>query len=188
MKYKYITENNLENIQTYMYSEYSGKSFLKAFFEVRKLKTSDKSLTNTVLLEYVNHLKVIYTTTNDLKNIISQIYDDIYDREMADKYIKAFEVRKRIYNEYLSNSIKPNEDMGYTGYCNYILLSCICILFYRKFKNLKYLNTLLKIDDSILSFYQFLSQQEKEIFGDIIKSELDIIEDVLISQEINGRW
>ena len=34
--YKYITTNNLENKQNYMYSEYKGKDFLKAYRDIRQ--------------------------------------------------------------------------------------------------------------------------------------------------------
>ncbi len=36
MNYKYITEDNLENKQTYMYSEYGGEDFLKAYVKSRE--------------------------------------------------------------------------------------------------------------------------------------------------------
>lgn len=36
MNYKYITENNLENKQNYMYSEYGGQDFVDAYIESRK--------------------------------------------------------------------------------------------------------------------------------------------------------
>ena len=37
MNYKYITENNLENKQNYMYSEYCRQEFLDAYVSTRKI-------------------------------------------------------------------------------------------------------------------------------------------------------
>lgn len=36
MEYKYITENNLFEKQTYMYSEYKGIDFIKEYMSSRK--------------------------------------------------------------------------------------------------------------------------------------------------------
>ena len=93
--------------------------------------------------------------------------------------IEAIEVRKRLYNEYIDNSIKPSENSKYSNYTNYILLAAICIMFYEHTESLKYLNTLLKLDDTILSLYNVISEDDKNIFGYILRNENVYIKELM---------
>lgn len=179
MNYKYITENNLEYRQNYMYSEYEGKEFLLEMFATRHDKMNAERLTIKHVIEYVNVIDNEPITTSKLINIIYALKDKNYSREEADRYVKAFEVRKRLYNEYIDNSIKPSENSKYSNYINYILLAVICIMFYEHTDSLKYLNTLLKLDDTILSLYNMISQDDKNIFGYILRSENVYIKELI---------
>lgn len=46
--YKYITENNLENKQNYMYSEYGGAEFLVSYLESRYIEGIDTDNTDHI--------------------------------------------------------------------------------------------------------------------------------------------
>ena len=61
MQYKYITENNLENIQKYNYSEFHGSDFVYSYFETRKslLETINQDEKNNSSLDYA---QIIYYT------------------------------------------------------------------------------------------------------------------------------
>ena len=103
MSYKYITENNLYNKQTYMYAEYEGKRFLEEYLKSRKIARG-----MTEFSKPENRIESDSMVYQDLKCIYSDIRKG--DRDAVNRikpYVKTFEVRKRLYTEYLD--WKPTE-------------------------------------------------------------------------------
>ena len=106
MPYRYVTKNNLENPQNYMYSEYSGFSFLKNYIKSREkyISTQNTSIkiNQNYISDYANLIK-----RSETFNCIYQIYIKIVEeksnidfmRKEIEYYIKVFEIRKRLYNQ-----------------------------------------------------------------------------------------
>ena len=166
MEYKYITENNLENKQTYMYSEFGGAEFLKAY------KNSRLGYLERVMHDEVDS-KVFHCTRSDLLRIKDNIKDEKSNQinELLNNYVKRFEVCKRLYTVYDYNW-KIAENAPYNQYDLYILLADCCIRAYENTKCTKYFSCLLKISDTLLSIEDKLTEIEKRALGDVIEKEI----------------
>lgn len=164
MNYKYITEDNLENKQTYMYSEYGGEDFLTAY-----VKSRENAIANV-------HLEGVHNTYTELKYIWKNIRDaEVIEAEIKDRidlYVKTFEVRKRLYTGY-DEMWKPCKNT-YRDYVNYLLLGNILIVAFRKTGCAKYASCLMKLTDSLISVMKYLNEAEQCELADILGSELEI--------------
>ena len=161
MKYKYITENNLNNKQDYMYSEFGGKDFLTCFADSRK-----DFFGRVESLEIKGHhtRTELYCLRENLKH---EKFCDC--QEILDAYVKRFEVTKRIYSEY-KEDWKAAKDASYEQLDLYLLLSECCIQAYQETTCLKYLSCALKINDTLLSVEGLLSVFECKWLENILKN------------------
>lgn len=189
MAYKYVTENNLENKQNYMYSEYQGEEFLKYYFkERREACKKGKCLNKQSIEAFLIEQEVLGDTQKKLGQIARAALGGEYLREELDRFLKAFEVRKRLHDSYVAETIKPVDMNKYYNYNNYLLLACCCILFYENSTCLKYLNTLLKVGDTLLSIRQSLSEEQDILLGGIILTEVAFIKKIAKDKGICINW
>lgn len=150
MKYEYVTENNLENRQRYQYTKYYGEEFLSSYFYGRR--------------EAAN--------LNKKCNALSIAAENKYISEgNANQILKSFEVRKRIYGAY-DEKYKPVDEQDYKNYQLYLDFASLMAGMYEKSKNLKYLNALLKVDDTLLSIRDLLYEEQKALLGKILSKEM----------------
>ena len=88
-------------------------------------------------------------------------------------YLKKFEINKRLYDKYDDNE---KNSTRYDIIENYILLSVISILKFKKTENLKFLNTALKLNDTICSeFRNMIKEDYNKLFKFSLESEMSII-------------
>ena len=176
MTYKYITENNLYEKQTYMYSEYGGICFLKEYIHSRQVYLDHQKETKSDKPEAEQiHLK-ISPVRHDLQRIKDKLKKEKWNKETKDlvnAYTKSFEVRKRIYEEYDCNW-KPVCGAGFEDGESYLLLAECLLLTYENTRNLKYFSCLLKVDDTVLSIQDKLAETLKRRLCGILVQELNI--------------
>lgn len=188
MQYKYITENNLENKQSYMYSVFFGEDFLKCFFKVRKkyIMNYNSIILETNILNFCEFTKGCYT-----EKIFSEIYFKLIESAKnfdelkieIDQFTKSFEVRKRIYDNY-NQEYRPLDGASYENYKTYLLFLLILQKAYEITKNYKYLNCLLKINDTIISVANNLDANASIIHKYIVNKELIFITDLCLKNNI----
>ena len=204
MSYKYITDDNLENRQNYMYSKFYGHEFLKEYRKMRiqyidNLKASiELSTVKDIVGSELKKLTVlaislvkggnnngIFVRCDDwqddlgklkkteninlqeifnimLKNVNKQEF--LHSKTVGDFFnslIKSFEVRKKIYSNYYPN-FKPVDDNDYKHLENYLIFACFMGVYYLVTDNLKYLNTLIKLNDTLLSLFNRLGLPEQK--------------------------
>lgn len=178
IEYKYITENNLENRQDYMYSAYHGEIFLDAYRKTRGAFMEGVGHTSRKISFSESGTQNKNETNGRLvalaKKLESGRWTDEEQKE-TDYFVKAFEIRKRLYNTYQAASLRPVEESGYDCVDNYILLSFCAYHSYLQTQSLKYLNAMLKVDDTLLSLVARLSQQEKEKLNWLLQREIDLV-------------
>lgn len=104
-------------------------------------------------------------------------------RQVLDRYVKAFEVRKRIYTEYDENW-KPVQNSRYDYIENYILLAKCVALAYEKSECTKYLNVLLKLDDTLISLTDTLTNHQKIEVKDICAKEMEFVKKLGAKMEV----
>lgn len=174
MAYRYITDNNLYEKQTYMYSEYKGMTFIKEYLDSRK---NYLRIQEAFGKEDFSKNRTKRSQVNQaLQNIYESLAAGNYGKEtvsVIDGYVKSFEVRKRIYTGY-DNIWKPLKNAEFEEYESYLLLAACLPLMYRYTKCLKYFNCLLKLEDTLLSVRDKLESPLQELLCHIIHEELDI--------------
>lgn len=181
--YKYVTEDNLEQPQTYMYTEYYGREFLRNYRMSRENFLSvqlEGSLEDfwQMALEIDGWLAVKLKTALEAVgsgNLMVEAKDEL------EFLVKVFELRKRLYSEY-PHGYKPNETSDYRRYDYYILLGNLLCQAYKMTDNLKYLNTLLKLDDTLLSLCPVFDERQKRCTAALLRSELGFV-DALAGQQ-----
>ena len=122
-----------------------------------------------------NNIKEESIVHRDLWQICSGIKEG--DRNAMDRlkaYVKSFEVRKRLYTEYLD--WKPAEGALFEEYDTYLIFSDCLLEAYRRTGGLKYYSCLLKVDDVLLSIQFLLTCRERERLLGIISEELEIFQ------------
>lgn len=233
MSYPYVTENNLENRQYYMFSEYCGRSFFFDYFQTRDIvideldidnipkilqEAADKmsGLKNMLMIKifellhqgrmmdyfkkeleikkiktkkdeekngYINTNNVLLSLIEDLIKNDLQVNNDIYDR--LSRLVKTFEVRKRIYPKYHEN-FKPADEDDYGNIDDYALLAVLCGLVYKKNKNLKFLNALLKLNDILISIQsEFKHSELKTLLFSSILLEKNAIKELITKKGLD---
>lgn len=184
MSYKYITDNNLEQIQTYMHSEFLGIDFLREYINIRKQFILDKELFFSIELldDFIKNNISENETFFCLKEIVDQIHQVKIESvlEQINKFQKRFEVKKRLFFSY-SKEIN-NAENRYDDLNSYILLSGILLLTYLQMNKLTYLSTVLKINDTLISNYLLLNSDGKKILSAILNTELCIINEIYKSK------
>lgn len=179
MAYEYITDNNLYEKQTYMYSQYRGMDFLKDYLDSRyryinsRRKSGGGDFTRSCIADDM--------VQQNLGEILDQLEAEDYSREVVhsmNAYTKSFEVRKRIYSGYDSRW-KPVEGAGFENYLNYLLFADCLLHMYENTGCLKYFSCLLKVDDTMLSVSGHLSENLTGYLRTIIVRELEIFEQLL---------
>lgn len=191
MAYEYITDNNLYEKQSYMYSEYRGMDFLRDYLASRYKYMEDavKSIDESTLSCVEASDNAVH---QDLLDILQKLKIGDYSTEVINTinaYTKSFEVRKRIYSCY-DNQWKPLENADFENYQSYLLFADCLLHMYQHNKCLKYFSCLLKVDDTLLSIQDHLPECLRGYFSQIISRELDIFHQLLqengIDEEVTG--
>jgi hypothetical protein len=103
--------------------------------------------------------------------------------EELNRFVKAFEVRKRLYAEY--DNWKPVETSTFEDYESYISFAECLIEAYGFTNNLKYFSCLLKVDDTLLSVQDKLTNSQRCRLEKIVESELGYFETMLEKHKIS---
>ncbi len=199
--YVYSTQNLLDIPQKYQMSPFQGHKFLEQYKESRKASMQlikDKINTTTLdqvtaqmHLNFQHPLEIINSSKFSTQKLFESIFlillrdkDDIAITKIVNDFIKKFEIKKRIFSSYNKKIQETSTD--YKTLPNYILLASICVLKYKKTKNLKYINVLLKLNDTICSQINIISENNTSFLCFFaLKSELDYIFDLIKKNGIN---
>ena len=193
--YEYSMKNLLETPHKYEMTPFQGSKFLELYKESRKFSMQlikDKidtitldQVTTQMQLNFQHPLKIISSSKFSTQKLFESIFlmllrdeDDVGVTKIVNGFVKKFEIKKRIFSHY-NQEIKEASD-NYKILANYILLASICVLKYKKIRNLKYLNVLLKLNDTICSQISVISENVSGFLCFFaLKSELDYISDLL---------
>lgn len=192
MTYQYTKRDLLKIPQKYQQSQFEGKEFLDSYFKNRTEVIEKTNCSDKTLESIENELKKIaISSKNDLEKIfIKIIYDKntnekLSNNKIIDIFLKKFEIKKRVMEEYDSNNKEKSDNFYYLR--NYLLISVLCCLRYRETKNLKFLNTILKINDTLISqFFKINEILNLEILSIILRMEIDFITELYTLKGLNN--
>ena len=194
MEYSYANTDLLEFPQKYQMTPFEGREFLSSY-EKNRQKILDKiknnqtvnSLSHTLkliqkqfLIDIKNNQK-IFVTSNQLSSILLRLQHQ-KETQQETKFImallKKFEIKKRIFSEY-DHELKENST-DFKILTNYILLAAICAKKFQDNSNPKFLNTLLKLNDTICSQIDSINDVNNlSLIYYIINLELEYIHDLI---------
>jgi hypothetical protein len=191
LKYGYTEKDLLDHPQKYQHSIFEGKSFISAYLNSRK--NINKKIQNNATIISVSDtldlLSIPYTETSIRKIdgffteefLIDFLQDNRIQKnkiQIIEKLLKIFEIKKKIYSAYDFRIDKHSND--FSSLRNYILFSIICNKIFQMNKNLKFLNTTLKVNDIICSKINSISDvNDLSLTYNAIKFELQQFEKLL---------
>ena len=194
MEYSYTNADLLEFPQKYQMTPFEGREFLSSY-EKNRQKILDKiknnqtvnSLSHTLILlqkQFLIDIKSdqkIFVTSNQLSSILLKLQHQ-KETQQETKFImallKKFEIKKRIFSEY-DHELKENST-DFKILTNYILLAAICAKKFQDNSNPKFLNTLLKLNDTICSQIDSINDVNNlSLIYYIINLELEYIRDLI---------
>lgn len=173
MQYKYITGNNLEDTQNYMYAPYGGLPFLEAYYQTRRpFLTKDTGSFSTELLSACRSAAP-GTAEAQLRGILEALSSDpcSADRDRVNLFVRRFEVRKRLFAEYDRETGRPVIESGCHEMKNYMLLAAVTARAYEVFGSSKYLSCFLKLNDTLLSLAPGMDREQLRILKLLVTCE-----------------
>ena len=194
MEYSYANTDLLEFPQKYQMTPFEGREFLSSY-EKNRQKILDKIKNNQTVNSLSHTLKLlqkqflidiksvqkIFVTSNQLSSILLRLQHQ-KETQQETKFImallKKFEIKKRIFSEY-DHELKENST-DFKILTNYILLAAICAKKFQDNSNPKFLNTLLKLNDTICSQIDSINDVNNlSLIYYIINLELEYIRDLI---------
>ena len=185
MEYSYANTDLLEFPQKYQMTPFEGRELLSSY-EKNRQKILDKIKNNQTVNSLPHTLKLlqkqflidiksdqkIFVTSNQLSSIFLRLQHQ-KETQQETKFImallKKFEIKKRIFSEYDHELL-----------ANYILLAAICTKKFQDSSNLKFLNTLLKLNDTICSQIDSINDVNNlSLIYYIINLELEFVRDLI---------
>ena len=171
--YSYCVENRFKYPNSYMYNPFGGMAFLKAYFACRREAITslrdmslDKSQATKVQPDCQTHLELI--------EIQYKFEQGVCDSALAivERYIRRFEVAKRLRNSY---PFKDFSDLAPLK--THILFYDILIKAYWHRQDIRFINVMLKVGDTLISILDTLDTAEnvKKLVS-LLEQELEIIE------------
>ena len=190
--YDITNENLLENPEKYQRFPFLGMEFFTDYIKKRiSIIDTRKNISQKNILKFSD--VIIPKNESSKENIITsqklyEIYNKILDnnefKNELNKFIKKFEITRKIYEKY-SNDMKLGIG-SFHKLNNYVILSLCNLLAYEKKKNLKYLNTSLKLNDVICSTTNLLDNDKEtnELFVFILKKEIEYVNKLAIEKGV----
>lgn len=194
IEYQFNKGNLLNEPKKYSFSQYQGRDFLEHYKKSRKEILNDENQQIKSFEEFVEKnseefdndylVREILNTEKFLKILVKNIVlKQNFDYDVLDIFVKKFEVKKKIFEEYDKEYLQNSE--RYENLMNYILLSGICLIAYEKRKNLKYLNVSLKLNDLLTNQIHTAKNSEGNFIQFLVKKELEYVEN-LIAEKISN--
>ena len=122
---------------------------------IKTLLPSEKFLSNTSITKFTT--EILLSTFLNKSQLTSN------DKIILSKLVKSFEIKKKIFTEYDFN--KNTFSIDYKNLRNYILFSLLCGKEFKNSRNLKYLNTVLKLNDIISSKVFQISENSNSLLA-----------------------
>tara|TARA_B100001750_G_scaffold236078_1_gene239445 strand:+ start:118 stop:702 length:585 start_codon:yes stop_codon:yes gene_type:complete len=188
-EYIYSKDNLLEKPQKYQFTKFEGKEFLNIYTNSRKkhlLKLNVKNPCQDELESILLNKNTEYSSTTEKK--LTKICLELINNQNIAKidnnvnfYLKKFEISKKILSDY---SVKK-EFEEYDKLENYVMLSLILVIKFKKIYDLRFINTILKLNDTICSSWKKeMDVNFSRLFSFCLESEMEFIKEIMINAEV----
>ncbi len=173
-KYKYINSNTPEEKIDYSYSKYNGEDFMQVWEESRQkyINYEEIPVIKNIAKENTCSESLFYSWIKNFKD------GNHADLEEINLLLKRFEVTRKIYKKYNSKFRPLDKTTDFNEINLYILFSCVLVNAYLNTKKLYYLNSLLKVNDIILSNKDAINKEYINLFNYCISKEVEFIKNL----------
>ncbi len=194
MTYPYSNGDLLKNPERYQFTKFKGKNFLESYFYSRKIALKnissriDKKMDFNEIIDSITNIKNLENSESNLEkllltNLKNHKNRDIKFNKIIDIFLKKYEIKKRLVMQYDDDF--HEKDSNYKNLRNYILLDLLCIIRFNETQNLKFLNTILKINDMLETQISFISDKiDLNIFKWILENEIKFVMELCKSKGV----
>lgn len=174
LDYKYINDKTpLEKID-YSYSEFRGEEFIDAWKTSRKSILNGKEVLNvTFSASKERNSRGMFT--NWIVDFQKGCFNDFQNINLL---LKRFEVTRKIYESYDKNFRPFEKSTDFSQIELYILFSYVLVNAYKETKKLYYLNSILKLNDIMISNEMNIKENDQNLFHLCLENELIFIEEL----------
>ena len=188
VKYQYCNRDLLSKPEKYNFASFEGKKFLENYLDFRfsiveKLKNSiEVNVTFTKLIGSFCNQNISKENDIELENLLAKTICEKKTNSHKldvniDIFLKKYEIKKRLMSKYDTNFFEKNQD--YKNLRNYLLLGLLCVIRYDETRNLKFLNTILKINDMLITQTKKIHEQiDLSIFKYSLEYEIKFVKEL----------
>lgn len=175
--YIYANGPLLDNPQSYQYSEYIGEPFIQSWYQSRKAVLDGLPCAAMAMLEPCVDM---YTKGRLTQSCLKMRQGDLFD-ESENAWVlllvRKFEFSKRLFVQYQAQAPhRPIKESGYHDMWLYLLLAeSLCHLCLSKL-DIRLLNCLLKLCDTLCAEIHRLDQTQKAQLAWILQQELSLMD------------
>ena len=188
IKYQYCNRDLLNKPEKYNFAVFQGNEFLQSYLDfrfsiVKKLENSIKM--NVTFTELINNFCNQNTPQENDIELENLLIKTLYEKKMEshkldtniDIFLKKYEIKKRLMSQYDTEFFEKNQD--YKNLRNYLLLELLCVIRYEETRNLKFLNTILKINDMLITQTKKIHEQiDLSIFKYSLEYEIKFVKEL----------
>lgn len=181
--YPYATGDLLENPQSYFFSRFQGESFISAWALSRsgcRAAFSADGLGDDVL-EDAESVSCSRTQQyfRKLEDLFTRREFPVDDRVNLNLILRNFEAKKRIYEDYNPN-FTSKDRTDYKDLSLYVDFAFLLVSAYARWKELPYLNALLKVLDVLCAHCDMLSVSDKSRIGELLDAEKTYVDELAL--------
>ena len=185
MTYPYSNTDLLENPERYQFTKFMGEKFLESYFYSRKIILNDiggkidKKMNFSEIIDNLTNINNLENNEYNLEKLLLKILSNNQNRneklnEIIDIFLKKYEIKKKLVMQYDNDF--HEKDSNYKNLRNYILLDLLCVIRFNETKNLKFLNTILKINDMLVTQISLWNNKNDLcVFQWLLENEIRII-------------
>ena len=185
MTYPYSNTDLLENPELYQFTKFMGEKFLESYFYSRKIILNDiggkidKKMNFSEIIDNLTNINNLENNEYNLEKLLLKILSNNQNRneklnEIIDIFLKKYEIKKKLVMQYDNDF--HEKDSNYKNLRNYILLDLLCVIRFNETKNLKFLNTILKINDMLVTQISLWNNKNDLcVFQWLLENEIRII-------------
>lgn len=148
-RYPFKGRNLFQEPETYFYSDCYSLGYFEDYVRYRREKISELSLST----QDNSSNERFFTETCNTSKLLRKILLDVQngDTTKLDRFCVKYETRKKFLSHYDHATLKPKARRTDASFSAYIIFSeTLCVAF-ESTENLKYLSTLLKLNDAVCS-------------------------------------
>jgi hypothetical protein len=189
-RYPYAQGDLLENPHSYFFSTYQGEGFVSAWVSSRSECRAAIGKDNVLGDEIAEDIELMSCSPTQkylgrVKDLFAEPEFPVEDRKNLNLILRNFEAKKRIYQDY-NPGFTSKDRTDYEDLSLYVDFASLLVAAYARWKELPYLNALLKTLDILCAHCDMLSVSDKPRMVDLLDAEKLYVDELVLVLEVRG--